>query len=119
MMTVLFFSKTVRQTSWLQPRSPAAKPLSDIAAAELVAASFLGLCFDDDFHGVFLNDSAANFMAAAQEPCSNKIRVVAFNVPQLTQASFLQKIQMLQNAFLTSVMLTWHRASVASKNQSF
>ena len=30
---------------------------------------------------------------------SNQIRVVAFNVAQLTQASFLQKNQMLQNVF--------------------
>ena len=30
---------------------------------------------------------------------SNQIRVVAFNVPQLTQASFLQKNQMLQSFF--------------------
>ena len=29
----------------------------------------------------------------------NQIRVVAFIVPQLTQASFLQKNQMLQNVF--------------------
>jgi hypothetical protein len=52
-------------------------------------------------------------------PGSNQIIVVAFNVPQLTQASFLQKNQMLQNVFLISVMLRWHRASVACKNQSF
>ena len=38
-------------------------------------------------------------------PYSNQIGVVAFNVPQLT--------------FLISVMLRWHRASVACKNQSF
>jgi hypothetical protein len=30
---------------------------------------------------------------------SNQIRVVAFNVPQLTQTSFLQKNQTLQNVF--------------------
>ena len=52
-------------------------------------------------------------------PQSNQIRVVAFNVPQLTQASFLQKNQTLQNGFLISVMLRWHRASVACKNQRF
>jgi len=34
-------------------------------------------------------------------PISNQIRVVAFNVPQLTQASFLQKYQTLQNGFGT------------------
>jgi hypothetical protein len=50
---------------------------------------------------------------------SNQIRVVAFNLPQLTQASFLQKNQTLQNGFLISVTLKWHRASVACKNQSF
>ena len=50
--------------------------------------------------------------------CSNQIRVVAFNVPQLTQASLLQK-KKLQNVFLLSVTLRWHRASVACKNQSF
>ena len=49
----------------------------------------------------------------------NQIRVVAFNVPQLTQASFLQKNQTLQNVFLISVTLRWHKASVACKNQSF
>ena len=52
-------------------------------------------------------------------PNINQIRVVAFNVPQLTQASFLQKKTMLQNVFLISVTLRWHRASVACKNQSF
>ena len=30
---------------------------------------------------------------------SNQVRVVAFNVPQLTQASFLQKNQTSQNVF--------------------
>ena len=40
---------------------------------------------------------------------SNQIRVVAFSVPQLTQASFLQKNQMLQNVFLISVPLRWSR----------
>ena len=53
----------VRQTSWLQPRSPVAKPSVDIVAVELVAASFLGLCVDG-LH------SGANFMTAAQEPCT-------------------------------------------------
>ena len=53
------------------------------------------------------------------EAVNNQIRVVAFNVPQLTQASFLQKNQMLRNVFLISVTLRWHRASVACKNQSF
>ena len=38
---------------------------------------------------------------------------------QLTQASFLQKNQTLQNGFLISVMQRWHRASVVCKNQSF
>ena len=51
-------------------------------------------------------------------PESNQIRVVAFNVPQLTQASFLQKNQTLQNVFLISGTLRWHRASVACKNQN-
>ena len=36
----------------------------------------------------------------------------------LAQASFLQKNQPLQNVFLISVTLRWHRASVACKNQS-
>jgi hypothetical protein len=35
---------------------------------------------------------------------------VAFNVPQLTQASFLQKNQTLQIGFLIYVMLKWHKA---------
>ena len=51
---------------------------------------------------------------------SNHIRVVAFNVQQLTQASVLQKRnQMLQHGFLISVTLRSHRASVACKNHSF
>ena len=33
------------------------------------------------------------------EAVNNQIRVVVFNVPQLTQASFLQKNQTLQNIF--------------------
>ena len=41
---------------------------------------------------------------------SNQIRFVAFNVPQLTQVSFLQINQTLQNGFWISVMLRWHRA---------
>ena len=46
----------------------------------------------------------------SQAHTSNQIRVVAFNIThfELTQASFLQKNQTLQN-----VMLRWHRASVA------
>ena len=50
---------------------------------------------------------------------SNQVRVVAVSLPQLTQASFLQKNQTLQNRFLISVTLRWHRVSVACKNQSF
>ena len=51
---------------------------------------------------------------------SNQITVVAFQPVQLAQASFLQKKnQMLQNVFLISVTLRWHRVSVACKNQSF
>jgi hypothetical protein len=52
-------------------------------------------------------------------PGCNQIRVVAFDVPQLTQASFSQKNRTLQNVFLISVTLRWHRASVACKNQKF
>ena len=48
----------------------------------------------------------------------NQVRVVAFSLPQLTQASFIQKNQPLQNCFLISVMLRWHRPSVACKNQN-
>ena len=50
---------------------------------------------------------------------SNQVRVVAVSLPQLTQASFLQKNQMYQNRFLISVTLRWHKVSVACKNQSF
>ena len=59
------------------------------------------------------------FCAYVEQPHNNQIRVVAFNEPQLTQASFLQKNQTLQNVFLIYVLLRWHRASVACKNQSF
>ena len=52
-------------------------------------------------------------------PVSNQITVVAFQPVQLAQASFLQKNPTLQNVFLISVTLRWHRASVACKNQSF
>ena len=51
--------------------------------------------------------------------CSNQVTVVAFQPVQLTQASFLQKNQTLQNHFLIFVTLRWHRVSVACKNQSF
>ena len=51
-------------------------------------------------------------------PQGNQITVVAFQSVQSAHASFLQKNQMLQNVFLISVMLRWHRASVACKNQS-
>jgi hypothetical protein len=49
----------------------------------------------------------------------NQIRFVAFNVPQLTQASLLQKTQTLQNVFLISVTMRWHRASLVCNNHSF
>ena len=52
-------------------------------------------------------------------PGGNQVRVVAVSLPQLTQASFLQKNQTLQNHFLISETLRWHRVSVACKNQSF
>ena len=55
----------------------------------------------------------------AQDTDSNQITVVAFQSVQLAQASFLQKNQMLQNGFLISVTLRWHRTSVVYKNQSF
>ena len=41
-------------------------------------------------------------------PTSNQIQLVTLRPTQLTQASFLQKYQMLQNGFLISVMLRWH-----------
>ena len=59
------------------------------------------------------------FSACALQYGSNQVRVVAFSLPQLTQASFIQKNQVLQNRFLISVKLRWHRVSVACKNQSF
>ena len=49
----------------------------------------------------------------------NQITVVAFQPVQLAQASFLQKNQMLQNGFLISITLRWHRVSVACKNRRF
>ena len=45
--------------------------------------------------------------------------LVTFTNTQLTQASFLQKNQTLQNVFLIVVTMRWHRASEACKNQSF
>ena len=53
------------------------------------------------------------------QPVRNQITVVAFQSVQLAQASFLQKNQTLQNVFLISVTLRWHRASVACKNHRF
>ena len=50
---------------------------------------------------------------------TDQITLLAFQPVQLAQASFLQKNETLQNVFLISVMLRWHRASVACKNQSF
>ena len=50
---------------------------------------------------------------------SNQITVVLFQPVQLAQALFLQKNQTLQNGFLISVMLRWHKASLAYINQSF
>ena len=50
---------------------------------------------------------------------SNQVRVVVVSLPQLTQASFLQKNQMLQNGFFISLTLRWHKFSVACINQSF
>jgi hypothetical protein len=50
---------------------------------------------------------------------SNQIYIVTFTNTQLTQALFLQKKSTLQNGFLISVTLRWHRASVACKNLSF
>ena len=41
---------------------------------------------------------------SANGPESNQVRVVAVSLPQLTQASFLQKNQTLQNVFLITVM---------------
>ena len=52
------------------------------------------------------------------QPKGNQIYLVTLRPRQLAQASFLQKNQTLQNVFLISVTLRWHRASVACKNQS-
>ena len=41
----------------------------------------------------------ASFKNQTEKPLSNQIRVVAYNVQQLTQASFLQTNQTLQNGF--------------------
>ena len=53
------------------------------------------------------------------EPMSNQIYLATLRPRQLTQASFLQKNQTLQNGFLISVTLRWHKVSVVCKNQSF
>ena len=71
--------------------------------------------FDDKFGDNFGDNLSGNLQAVV----SNQITVVAFQSVLLAQASFLQKNQMLQNVFLISVTLSWHRASVACKNQSF
>ena len=63
-----------------------------------------------------LNDK--DYKKVLIKPVSNQITVVAFQSVQLTQALFLQKNQTLQNIFLISVTLRWHRALVACKNQS-
>ena len=52
------------------------------------------------------------------EPTGNQIYLVTLRPRELTQASFLQKNQTLQNVFLISVTLRWHIASVPCKNQS-
>ena len=49
---------------------------------------------------------------------SNQVRAVAFSLPQLTQASCVQKNQTLQNRFVISVTLRWHKVSVACKNRT-
>ena len=48
-------------------------------------------------------EQAMNFIVS--KPTSNQVRVVAFSLPQLTQALFLQKNQTVQNRFLISVKL--------------
>ena len=44
--------------------------------------------------------SVCNELPDSLVTLGNQIKVVVFNVPQLTQASFLQKNQTLQNVFL-------------------
>ena len=48
-----------------------------------------------------------------------RLVVVALNVPQLTQASFLQKKNQTLQFFFKSVTLRWHRASVVCKIRVF
>ena len=69
----------------------------------------------------YLNSVTRMFVCMLSIPStsSNQIRVVVFNVVQLTQASFLQNIKRFKMFFFISVTLRWHRASVACKNQSF
>ena len=45
-------------------------------------------------------------------PFSNQIRVVAFNVPQLTQASFLQKNQTLQFFYICNAEMAQSLSSL-------
>ena len=49
---------------------------------------------------------------------ANQIRVVAFNVLQLTQASFLQKNQTLQNVFLICICNAEMAQSLSSLQKS-
>ena len=49
---------------------------------------------------------------------SDQVKVVAFSLPQLRQALFIQKKnQTLQNRFLISVMLRWHSFSSLQKSE--
>ena len=68
---------------------------------------------------LFIFQILSNYVRILWIPNSNQVTVVAFQLVQLTQASFLQKNQTWQNGFLISVKLRWHRASVVCKNQSF
>ena len=63
-----------------------------------------------------LTQKRVTYHCRREKPSSNQVRVVAVSLPQLTQALFLQKNQTLQNRFLISVTLRWHRVSVACKN---
>ena len=73
---------------------------------------------EDDIH---TSHNALLFQVSKSDPLATacQIYLVTLRPTQLTQDSFLQKNQMLQNGFLISVTLRWHKASVACKNQSY
>ena len=101
-------------TKWTNVSRPAKLKIISLNRAEgMLKYGFwrISFCFFSfKVWGVSVPTALLNYTVShiIMHPVGNQIYLVTLRPTRLTQASFLQKNQMLQNGFLIFLMLRWH-----------